>query len=259
MKITGEKVIEMVGGTLEAMVSKSHQIKSTRALTRRTKFYAERAPTISLRGYAARILKYAPCSAECFITALIYIKRVVDVHGWELISGHTVHRMLITSVLISSKYLDDVFYNNTYYAKVGGVSAREMNKLELELLFLLNFQLNIESDEYQHHAFPLLAPVVDLGALPLLRHSSSWTTPKLAATKLESVSTEVVAVALPTSRRRPEQENENDDREEKEKGESCDQEQEAEKEKEEEQVQHHSHQQQQQQQQQQMRAVVACC
>ena len=35
------------------------------------------------------------------------------------------------------------YYNNAYYAKVGGISTTEMNLLEVDFLFGLSFQLNV--------------------------------------------------------------------------------------------------------------------
>ncbi|KZV13839.1 Cyclin p4,1, partial [Dorcoceras hygrometricum] len=35
------------------------------------------------------------------------------------------------------------YYNNAYYAKVGGISTREMNFLEVDFLFGLGFHLNV--------------------------------------------------------------------------------------------------------------------
>lgn len=35
------------------------------------------------------------------------------------------------------------YYNNAYYAKVGGISTKEMNFLEVDFLFGLGFHLNV--------------------------------------------------------------------------------------------------------------------
>ena len=35
------------------------------------------------------------------------------------------------------------YYNNAYYAKVGGISTTEMNLLEVDFLFGLSFELNV--------------------------------------------------------------------------------------------------------------------
>jgi len=39
-------------------------------------------------------------------------------------------------------------FNNAYYAKVGGVPAHEMNSLEVEFLFRINFSLHVTPDLY---------------------------------------------------------------------------------------------------------------
>lgn len=35
------------------------------------------------------------------------------------------------------------FFNNAYYARVGGVSTRELNKLEMNFLFSLDFRVHV--------------------------------------------------------------------------------------------------------------------
>ena len=65
------------------------------------------------------ILKYAGCSEETFILALIYMDQVVQFNPEFVISSLNVHRLLITAIMLASKFFDDVYYNNAYY--VGGV------------------------------------------------------------------------------------------------------------------------------------------
>uniref|UniRef100_J3L978 Cyclin n=2 Tax=Oryza brachyantha TaxID=4533 RepID=J3L978_ORYBR len=45
--------------------------------------------------------------------------------------------------MVAAKFMDDIHYNNAYFARVGGVEVAEMNGLELELLFALRFRLNV--------------------------------------------------------------------------------------------------------------------
>jgi len=64
-----------------------------------------------------------------------------------------VHRVAITSILLAAKFFDDAYYNNSYYAKVGGVLVSEMNRLEVEFLFRINFSLHVSPDLYnKYHA-----------------------------------------------------------------------------------------------------------
>jgi hypothetical protein len=50
--------------------------------------------------------------------------------------------------MLAAKFFDDQYFNNAYYAKVGGVPCNEMNSLELEFLFLVNFSLHVTPDVY---------------------------------------------------------------------------------------------------------------
>ncbi|GAM22223.1 hypothetical protein SAMD00019534_053980, partial [Acytostelium subglobosum LB1] len=98
----------------------------------------KKLPTITVRDYLHRLYKYSPCSKECFVAALVYIDRLISECGL-IVNSFNIHRILITTLVISTKYLDDIFYNNEYYSQVGGIQLREMNHLELDFLKMLNF------------------------------------------------------------------------------------------------------------------------
>ncbi|XP_022737704.1 cyclin-U4-1-like [Durio zibethinus] len=106
-------------------------------------FHGLTRPTLSIRSYLERIFKYANCSPSCFVVAYVYLDRFVQMQPSLPINSFNVHRLLITSVLVSAKFMDDMYYNNAYYAKVGGISTVEMNILEVDFLFGLGFQLNV--------------------------------------------------------------------------------------------------------------------
>jgi hypothetical protein len=86
-----------------------------------SKFHALRPPAISIRDYLHRVLKYAACSGECFVLALVYIDRLIQSNPTFVVNSLNIHRLLITSVMLAAKFFDDQYFNNAYYAKVGGV------------------------------------------------------------------------------------------------------------------------------------------
>merc|ERR1712151_1484941 len=109
-------------------------------------------PSISVLNYLERIHKYASCSTECFVLALIYIDRMIQRNNF-LLTELNVHRVVISSVLLAAKFFDDAYYNNAYYAKVGGVLLSEMNSLEVEFLFRISFSLHVNPELYnKYHA-----------------------------------------------------------------------------------------------------------
>lgn len=46
-------------------------------------------------------------------------------------------------------------YNNAFFARVGGVSNVELNKLEMELLFLLDFGVNVSARVFEIYCLHL--------------------------------------------------------------------------------------------------------
>ncbi|XP_028056015.1 cyclin-U1-1 isoform X2 [Camellia sinensis] len=85
-------------------------------------FHGVRAPNISIGKYLERIYKYTNCSPSCFVVGYVYIDR---------------------------------HYNNAFYARVGGVNKVELNKLELELLFLLDFGVTVSSRVFESYCLHL--------------------------------------------------------------------------------------------------------
>jgi len=117
-----------------------------------TRFQALRAPQIAIKSYLERIVKYSNCSEECFVLALIYIDRLIKVNEKFMLNSLNVHRLMITSVMLGAKFFDDQYYNNAHFGKVGGVSCKEINLLEIEFVFMINFNLYVETDLYETYS-----------------------------------------------------------------------------------------------------------
>ncbi|KAL5701814.1 hypothetical protein ACHQM5_027111 [Ranunculus cassubicifolius] len=149
------RVLSIISSLLERSVQKNEKISETgRKKDVITVFHGLRAPALSIREYLDRIFKYSSCSPSCFVIAHIYIDRFLKSANIRL-NSLNVHRILITSVMVAAKFIDDKYFNNAYYARVGGVSTSEMNRLELKFLFSLDFRLQVTVDEFRRHCFVL--------------------------------------------------------------------------------------------------------
>ncbi|KAG6484645.1 cyclin-P4-1-like [Zingiber officinale] len=114
-------------------------------------FHGVRKPSISVHRYLERIFRYACCSPSCYVVAYIYLDRFAGSHPAVTLDSFNVHRFLITSVLTAVKFMDDIYYNNAYYAKVGGISLMEMNYLEVDFLFGIGFELNVTPVTFSYY------------------------------------------------------------------------------------------------------------
>ncbi|KAF9432750.1 hypothetical protein BGZ76_010367 [Entomortierella beljakovae] len=88
-------------------------------------------------------------------TPLVPSQPISSGNGFR-VNSFNIHRLLITCLMIAAKFTSDLFYSNSRYAKVGGLSLQELNQLELEFLFTTKFELNVKVDELQRVGDALL-------------------------------------------------------------------------------------------------------
>ncbi|MFS7906509.1 putative cyclin PHO80, Cyclin-like superfamily [Helianthus anomalus] len=147
-------------------------------------FHGLTRPSISIESYLQRIFKYANCSPSCYVVAYVYLDRFTQQQPAILINSLNVHRLLITSVMIAAKFMDDIYYNNAYYAKVGGISITEINFLEVDFLFGLGFQLNVNRTTFNTYCSYLQNQMFLLHP-PLNTEESSLSSYTSRSTKLQ--------------------------------------------------------------------------
>jgi hypothetical protein len=101
----------------------NENVKNGSGSTNYTLFHARSIPSIDIYSYLSRILKYCPCANECFLSLLVYFDRMsknaLALTGQPFtIDSYNIHRLIISGVMVSSKFFSDIFYTNTRYAKV---------------------------------------------------------------------------------------------------------------------------------------------
>eukprot|EP01059_Diplonema_ambulator_P033471 TRINITY_DN7009_c0_g1_i1.p1 TRINITY_DN7009_c0_g1~~TRINITY_DN7009_c0_g1_i1.p1 ORF type:complete len:227 (+),score=35.04 TRINITY_DN7009_c0_g1_i1:339-1019(+) len=94
-----------------------------------------------------RLCMYGQASKEVFVRMLVYLNRYQAVTGWGL-CYENVHRLMVAAYVTAVKMHDDVHSCNQFFAKLGGVTLKELNKLERTFLLSLDFNLEISSAEY---------------------------------------------------------------------------------------------------------------
>ncbi|KAH9579793.1 Cyclin PHO80-like [Trypanosoma melophagium] len=111
-------------------------------------FCAEFVPGISVEKYVQRLVTYMRCSPEAYIFALAYIRHLF-ICGFPLHS-RSIHRVLLTAVVVAAKTRDDLYCSMSYYSQVGGVSKHDLNMMELRFLVdLIDFKAEVHPDEYR--------------------------------------------------------------------------------------------------------------
>ena len=95
-----------------------------------TGFQMKNKPTINISSYLARknlwnqgMFKYVGGSPVIFVYALILIDKIQEYNEDFFMTSRNVHRLMITAVVIATKYFDDFYFKNTFYAKLGGITT----------------------------------------------------------------------------------------------------------------------------------------
>ncbi|XP_047316933.1 cyclin-U4-1 [Impatiens glandulifera] len=138
------RIISIISSVLERSVRESTERDVT------TPFHSSKPPGLGIRQYLERIYKYSCCSPSCLVVACVYMDRFLKQKGLRF-TFLNIHRLLITSIMLAAKFLDDEQYDNAHFGKVGGVSTEEMNKLEKEFLSALNFRLHVTVSTFDEY------------------------------------------------------------------------------------------------------------
>lgn len=107
------------------------------------------APAMPVPDYLARIDTYARLSREATVVALILVTRLIDTSALCALSARNIHRIVATAAVLAAKVQDDERFDNAHYAKVAGVSVRELNLLEREFITILRWRVHVDVAEYR--------------------------------------------------------------------------------------------------------------
>jgi len=126
-----------------------------------TVFHAKKLPTITIHDYMGRLQQFSCCSEACFVLAFIYIDRVLQKNPSFPLGSLCIHRLILACLMIAIKFNDDIYYDNAFYAKIGGISVNEMNILEISLLSLTQFDLYVKDQVFSDYSNELLSHTIE--------------------------------------------------------------------------------------------------
>ena len=57
------------------------------------------------------------------------------------------YRLLLGSVVLAKKVMEDICYQNSYYCEIGGLFLQELNMIEFSLFVRINFEVNVKKED----------------------------------------------------------------------------------------------------------------
>jgi len=110
--------------------------------------YSREIPEICIHKYidhiVGKIYKDDTHIDGLFINIIAIIKRVIK---HVIVNKYNIHRLIATTFMISQKIYDDLPYNNEAWAHICGVSLESINRMEIDILKCLDYNIFIKHEE----------------------------------------------------------------------------------------------------------------
>lgn len=109
-------VISVLSSLIERTLARNQRISSRRAFptspsssTGKTQIFdCREVPDMTIQSYLERIFRYTKAGPSVYVVAYVYIDRFCQTNPGFRISLTNVHRLLITTIMIASKYVEDL-------------------------------------------------------------------------------------------------------------------------------------------------------
>lgn len=113
------------------------------------RFWLKQPPGISIRSYLLRFDRYCHHSVATYLTAGRYVYQLCVVLKKLPLTRRNVHRIFSAAFVVAAKVVEDILYPWQRYATTAGVSPGDLGRLEIALLYLLDFDVKIDLERLE--------------------------------------------------------------------------------------------------------------
>ena len=152
-EVQNMNLINAISKTLTTILENNKKLKNYRDILKKQSmmyFSANSIPNITIKDYLIRIQNYSGIEKSTLILSMILIDHMCKKPNIVL-TIYNIHRILFSSVLISIKYNEDSYYDNTFYAQIAGIKPNELKLLEYKFLELNDFNVYVKDTEYEQY------------------------------------------------------------------------------------------------------------
>ena len=111
-------------------------------------FNTNKKPSVPVKKFLERVVKYCQPEPSTFITSLIYLDNILLRTKTKLTYMNS-YKLFYTCFVLSTKFNEDRHNSNKFYAKVCGVNINDFLLMEYRALKYLDFSLFIQAETYE--------------------------------------------------------------------------------------------------------------
>ena len=144
--INVEKIIHFISSNMLSIIDKNKKDKKKQSKGINEPLYSKKIPNLSLEKFLVRIVKYTEAENNTLIVAYLYIIKLIEKENF-ILTINNMYRLLLGSVVLAKKVMEDICYQNSYYCEIGGLSLQELNMIEFNLFIRINFEVNSKKED----------------------------------------------------------------------------------------------------------------
>ena len=118
---------------------------------------------ISLKSFVRSILHQSKISYSVVATGLLYLlwskQSMLKQKNQKIIKTIGIFELFVTSLMLSSKYLNDRNASNSAWSKISGIPLESLNIIEMKLLSVIEYKLHVEVDLFDRWIKFLFQPI----------------------------------------------------------------------------------------------------
>ena len=111
-------------------------------------FNTNKKPSVPVKKFLERVVKYCQPEPSTFITSLIYLDNILLKTKTKLTCMNS-YKLFYACFVLSMKFNEDRHNSNKFYAKVCGVNINDFLLMEYRALKYLDFSLFIQAETYE--------------------------------------------------------------------------------------------------------------
>ena len=111
-------------------------------------FNTNKKPSVPVKKFLERVVKYCQPEPSTFITSLIYLDNILLKTKTKLTCMNS-YKLFYACFVLSMKFNEDRHNSNKFYAKVCGVNINDFLLMEYLALKYLDFSLFIQTETYE--------------------------------------------------------------------------------------------------------------
>ena len=152
-EIKNMDLIKSIAQILESILEDNKRLINYSQIIKKqgkTVFNSRIIPDISIEKYLIRIQTYTNLERNSLIAGLIYIDRFCKISK-VILTYNNIHKILFTSIFLSIKFNEDLFYENKYYAEIAGIKLNELIALEYHFVNVIQFLFYIKTETFKDY------------------------------------------------------------------------------------------------------------